>query len=70
MKTQLISLVTAGTITSAQETAIETALTAKDNNKDEKHENGIKTQLNALVTAGTITSGQETAIEAALTPSK
>ena len=56
--TKLADLVTAGTITSTQETAIETALTSGKGD--------FKTALADLVTAGTITSTQETAIETAL----
>ena len=64
MKTQLDALVTSGTITSTQETAIETALASAD-----KSESGTKTQLDVLVTNGTITAAEETAIISALTPS-
>ena len=63
IKTQLDTLVTAGAITSDQETSIEEALASA------KDPSTIKTQLDALVTAGTITSDEETAIEEALTPS-
>jgi len=56
--TKLASLVTAGTITADEQTAIETAITSANGN--------ITTALTNLVTAGTITSAQETAIETAL----
>jgi len=56
--TALADLVTAGTITSTEETAIETAITSANGN--------ITTALANLVTAGTITSTQETAIKTAL----
>jgi hypothetical protein len=56
--TKLASLVTAGTITADDQTAIETALTSTNGN--------FKTALDGLVTAGTITSDQETSIETAL----
>lgn len=84
MKTQLDSLVTAGTITSDIETAVLNILTPSGNGgagadgqgtapSDQgapgDGQGGFKTQLDALVTAGTITSDQETAVVAALTPS-
>ena len=61
-KTALDSLVTAGTITQAQETAIETAMTSAKGNFNRGHNSGFKTALDSLVTAGTITQAQETAI--------
>jgi len=61
-KTALDSLVTAGTITQAQETAVETAMTPAKGNFKRGHNNGFKTALDGLVTAGTITQAQETAI--------
>ena len=52
-KTKLAELVTAGTITTNDQTAIETALSSAKGN--------FKTVLADLVTAGTITSDKETA---------
>lgn len=72
LKTQLDTLVTAGTITSDQETAIVEALTPSNKGDDKKHDNNgdfITSKLDALVTTGTITSDQETAIIKVLTPS-
>ena len=62
----LDSLVTAGTITQAQETAIETAMTSAKGNFNRGHNGGFKTALDSLVTAGTITQTQETAIQTAM----
>jgi competence protein ComGC len=59
-KTALASLVTAGTITSNQQSAIETAISTA--NVD------IKTALSSLVTAGTITSDQLSSIENSFIP--
>ena len=56
------SLVTAGTITQAQETAIQTAMSTAT-----KSEAGMKTAMDSLVTAGTITQAQEDAITTAMT---
>jgi competence protein ComGC len=70
MKTQLDTLVTAGTITADQETAVLNLFTRQDNGKAGNHKDGMKTQLDALVTAGTITADQETAIQTALQSSK
>lgn len=70
-KTKLDGLVTAGTITQDQETAIvalftkPTAGTSQTGARDEN--GGLKTKLDGLVTAGTITQDQETAIEALFT---
>ena len=50
----LDSLVTAGTITSSQETAIKSAMKPQGD-KGQPMENGLKTDLDKLVTAGTIT---------------
>jgi hypothetical protein len=61
-KTALDSLVTAGTITQAQEDAITTALTPKKGAFQKGQNGGFKTALDSLVTAGTITQAQETAI--------
>ncbi|WP_243173251.1 hypothetical protein [Clostridium beijerinckii] len=77
-KTVLDNLVTAGTLTSDKETAIENALKPqekqlgeKDKSKGiEKYKEMINTKLDGLVTAGTITTDQETTIIEALTPSK
>ena len=69
----LDSLVTAGTITSDQETAIQNAISTEMKTGIAKGEfkqgmaKGFKTALDGLVTGGTITSDQETAIEAAVT---
>ncbi|MBP2033289.1 competence protein ComGC [Clostridium algifaecis] len=65
----LDSLVTAGTITKDQETAIQNLLKPnKDANVGkEKFANFLKTKLDTLVTAGTITQDQETAIINSLT---
>ncbi|SPF53728.1 conserved hypothetical protein [Candidatus Desulfosporosinus infrequens] len=62
---ELDSLVTAGTITQAQETAIQTAMSTATKSPD-----GFKTALDGLVTAGTITQVQETAIETAMTSAR
>jgi competence protein ComGC len=67
---KLTALVSAGTITSDQETAIKAAITPKDGFKGGNHEGMIKTKLAELVTAGTITSDDQTAIETALTSAK
>ena len=64
IETKLSALVTAGTITSAQVTSIEAALTPSGNVGGEK--GGPSGNLDALVTAGTITAAQQTAIETAL----
>ena len=61
-KTLLDGLVTAGTITSDQETAVLKAFTPSTNGMGGDHKGGPKNQLDALVTAGTITSAQETSI--------
>lgn len=66
-KTILDGLVTAGTITQDQETAIENAVTAARNSGAGKSEfnkgsNRIKTILDTLVTSGTINQTQEDAI--------
>ena len=64
IETKLSALVTAGTITSAQVTSIEAALTPSGNVGDQK--GGPSANLDSLVTAGTITAAQQTAIETAL----
>ena len=72
-KTLLDSLVTAGTITSDQETAVIKAFTPSDSSnkyRDFKGKGGLKAKLDALVAAGTITSDEETAIQDALKPAK
>ena len=56
--TALTDLVTAGTITSTQETAIETALAQKGGFNDGEHKDMFKTDLADLVTSGTITSDE------------
>jgi hypothetical protein len=66
-KSKLDTLVTAGTITGAQETSIITALTPSTTGTSKTRVN-IKTVLDALVTAGTITQVQETSVITALTP--
>lgn len=81
-KTQLDSLVTAGTITEAQETTVlnldlftpPTSTTGNTTTGTTETPTGdptdnIKTKLDTLVTAGTITEVQETAILNALKPS-
>jgi len=68
-KSHLDSLVTAGTITQAQEDAVQTAMMPKKG-AFQGHKNGFKTALDSLVTAGTITQAQEDAITTALTPKK
>ncbi|MCH5138440.1 hypothetical protein JMF89_14690, partial [Clostridiaceae bacterium UIB06] len=72
MTNQLDALVTSGTITSVQETAIINAITpaapTNDGTQKADRQTEMKTKLDALVTAGTITSAQETAIITALTP--
>jgi competence protein ComGC len=66
IKQQLDNLVTAGTITQDQETAIENVLTpsSEGTSTSQKHDfaQGIKTKLDSLVSAGTITQDQETAV--------
>ena len=62
LKKAMDSLVTAGTITQAQETAIQTAMTTGKGDFNRGHNGGMKTALDSLVTAGTITQAQETAI--------
>ena len=62
-QSHLDSLVTAGTITQAQETAIEAAMSSSTGNSHRGHNGGF---LNSLVTAGTITQAQETAIQTAM----
>ena len=69
-KTVLANLVTAGTINSTQETAIETALTPQGGNKDGDHKDMFTNKLADLVTAGTITSEEETATTTALASAK
>jgi competence protein ComGC len=71
LKTKLDTLVTAGTITQAQETAIQNLFT-RDKTKDaqagkEKFTNSLKTKLDTLVTAGTINQDQENAMITSLT---
>jgi cytochrome c-type biogenesis protein CcmE len=61
-KSQLDSLVTAGTITQAQEDAAIKLLTPSKDGTFQKGNNGIKVKLDGLVTAGTITQAQEDAI--------
>lgn len=61
-KTLLDALVTAGTITSAQETAVLKAYAPANNAKHGNFKDKLKTKLDALVTTGSITSDQETAI--------
>ncbi|MFL0198043.1 hypothetical protein ACJDU8_21115, partial [Clostridium sp. WILCCON 0269] len=63
LKTELDKLVTAGTITSAQETAITSAIKTAGESGTKTN---FKTVLDNLVTAGTITSAQETAITSAM----
>jgi len=65
--TALADLVTAGTITSTEETAIETALAQQGGQTGGEHKDIFKTKLDALVTVGTITADEETAIETAIT---
>ncbi|MDQ7093554.1 hypothetical protein REC12_08130 [Desulfosporosinus sp. PR] len=67
LHSRLDSLVSSGTLTSDQETAIENAMpqkSAADSNGPQQgaKDNGIKTVLDKLVTAGTITQAQEDAI--------
>ena len=69
-KSHLDSLLTAGTITQAQEDAIQTAITAAKGDSDKGPKEGLKTALDSLVTAGTITQVQEDAIQTAITPTK
>ena len=69
-QTKLDALVTAGTITSDQETAIKTALSSQGGNKWGEHKDMFKTKLAELVTAGTITADDQTAIETALSSDK
>ncbi|WP_406543204.1 hypothetical protein [Clostridium ljungdahlii] len=69
----LDSLVTSGTITKDQETAIKNLLTSNKNAniqaKKEKLTTFLKTKLDTLVTSGSITQDQETAMINALTAS-
>lgn len=74
IKTKLESLVTEGTITADQQTAVLNALTPTKVNKEVKTKkakdnkiNEISTKLAELVTAGTITQEQKTAIESIAT---
>jgi len=79
IKTKLDSLVSAGTISADQETAVQTALTSPSGGTTPPSGSGafaghdftsqIKVKLDALVTAGTISTDQETALVTALTPS-
>ncbi|MDR3601913.1 MAG: hypothetical protein P4L49_15735 [Desulfosporosinus sp.] len=69
-KSHLDSLLSAGTITQAQEDAIQTALTATKDDSQKGPNDGFKTALDTLVTAGTITQAQEDAIQTALTATK
>ena len=73
-QTKLDGLVTAGTITADQETAIKAAITPQGNfkggAKGGEHKDMFKTKLATLVTAGTITSDDQTAIETALSSAK
>ncbi len=79
IKTKLDSLVSAGTISADQETAVQTALTPSSDGTTPPAGSGafaghdstsrIKVKLDALVTAGTISADQETALVTALTPS-
>lgn len=64
LKTKLDSLVTAGTITATQETAVEGLFAPSTNNTSNtgSAKTSFKTKLDGLVTAGTLTSDQETAI--------
>lgn len=69
-KTKLDTLVTAGTITEAQETAVLNLFTPSTNNgtdgnsqtKPGNPKDDFKTKLDTLVTAGTITEAQETSV--------
>ena len=70
LKTVLGNLLTAGTITSDKETAIENALAPQGGAKDGKHKDMFTAKLAELVTAGTITSDEQTAITTALTSAK
>lgn len=68
--TKLDELVSAGTITSDQETAIKTALTPQGDFKGGDHKDMFKNKLAELVAAGTITSDDQSAIEEVLSNGK
>lgn len=65
--TKLDALVTAGTLTSDQKTAIENTLKPQGNFNGRDHKDMFKNKLSELVTAETLTSDEQTAIENALT---
>lgn len=62
LKTKFDALVTAGTITSDQETAALNLLTPSSTDKKTNAQSLLKAKLDKLVTAGTITQDQETAV--------
>ena len=70
IESKLNALVTSGTITAEQETAIKTAIMPQGFAKGGNHSEIFKTKLEELVTAGTITADDKTAIETALTSDK
>ena len=65
-KSHLDSLLTAGTITQAQEDAIQAAITATRGDVNKRPNDGLKSNLAALVTAGKITQAQADAITTAI----
>ena len=70
IKSKWDSLVTAGTITQAEETAAIALFTPTKSETPKTHVNPTKTKLDTLVTAGTITQGQETSVLNLMTPAK
>jgi hypothetical protein len=64
------SLVTAGTITQAEETAAIALFTPSKSETPKTHVNSVKTKLDILVTTGTITQAQETTVLNLMTPTK
>ena len=70
LKTILSDLVTEGTITSTQETVIETAIAKQGKNNGGDHKGMFTNKLTDLVTAGIITSDEQTAITTALASAK
>ena len=62
-KSRLDSLVKAGTLTQAQEVAIQSAITTAKGEFKRGDNGGFKTVLDRLVKAGTITQAQEDAIQ-------
>ena len=70
IKSKWDKLVTAGTITKAEETAAIALFTPSKSKTLKIHVNPVKTKLDTLVTAGTITQDEETAVLSLMTPAK